>query len=85
MLRNAPAIEVDANQIVSTQEQSARKAAEAWWDNNVGEPHWYDTEVGEVEINRNSVESSLAHGYGQMKLDAITSLVDVIASSFICP
>ena len=76
MLRNAPAIEVEANQIVSTQEQSARKAAEAWWDNNVGEPHWYDTEVGEVEINRNSVESSLAHGYGQMKLDAITSLVD---------
>ena len=29
-----------------------------------------------MEINRNSVESSLAHRYGQMKLDAITSLVD---------
>lgn len=29
----------------------------------------------EVEINKNSIESSLAHRYGQKKLDAITSLV----------
>lgn len=40
---------------------SARKATESWWDKNVGEPVLYDTEVGEIEINRNSVESSLAH------------------------
>jgi hypothetical protein len=36
----------------------------------------YSTEIGEVEINKNSVESSLAHRYSQKKLDAITSLVD---------
>ena len=76
MLRTATAIEVSPNQIVSTKDKSARKVAEEWWDNNVGEAQWYDTEAGEVEINRNSIESSLAHRYGQMKLDAITSLVD---------
>lgn len=76
MLRNAPAIEVEAEQIVSTPELSARKVAERWWDENVPEPVFYDTEVGEVEINKNSVESSLAHRYSQAKLDAITSLVE---------
>ncbi|MBD5172410.1 MAG: hypothetical protein HDT02_04250 [Bacteroidales bacterium] len=76
MLRNTPAIEIGVGQIVATKELSARKAAEQWWDENVSEPAFYDTEVGEVEINKNSVESSLAHKYGQMKLDAITSLID---------
>ncbi len=75
-LRNAPAVEVETGQIVATKKLSARKAAEKWWDENVPEPVFYDTEVGEVEINRNSVESSLAHRYGQAKLDAITSLVE---------
>lgn len=76
MLRNATAIPVAANHIVSTKDKTARKVAEEWWDDNVSDAKWYETEAGEVEINRNSVESSLAHGYGQMKLDAITSLVD---------
>ena len=76
MLRNATAIDVAPNHIVSTKDKTARKAAEEWWDDNVGDAQWYETEAGEVEINRNSIESSLAHGYGQMKLDAITSLVD---------
>ncbi len=76
MLQNATAREVKPNQIVATDTQTARQAAEAWWDDNVGEPALYDTEAGEVEINKNSVESSLAHRYGQRKLDAITSLVD---------
>ena len=71
MLRNAPAVDVAVNQITATKEKSARKVAEEWWDNNVSEPQTYETEVGEVEINRNSVESSLAHRYGQAKLDAI--------------
>lgn len=76
MLRNAEAIDVESGQIVATKEISARKFAEKWWDENVGEPIYYGTEVGEVEINRNSIQSSLAHRYGQMKLDAITSLVE---------
>ena len=76
MLRNASAVDVEVGQIVSTPELSARKVAEKWWDANVPEPVFYDTEVGEVEINKNSVESSLAHRYSQAKLDAITSLVD---------
>ena len=76
MLRNAPAIDVNEGVITSTKELSARKAAEKWWDENVAEPAFYDTEVGEVEISRNSVESSLAHRYGQAKLDALTSLIE---------
>lgn len=76
LLLKAAAIDVAQGQIVATKELSARKAAEKWWDENVVEPAFYDTEVGEVEINKNSIESSLAHQYGQMKLDAITSLID---------
>ncbi len=76
MLRNAPAIDVNEGVITSTKELSARKAAEKWWDENVAEPAFYDTEIGEVEISRNSVESSLAHRYGQAKLDALTSLIE---------
>ena len=76
MLRNSFAIEVQKNIITSTPDISARKAAEKWWDENVAEPVLYNTEVGEVEINKNSVESSLAHRYGQKKLDAITSLIE---------
>ena len=76
MLRNAPTVEVQKNAITSTPELSARKAAEKWWDDNVHEPVLYNTEAGEVEINRNSIESSLAHRYGQKKLDVITSLVE---------
>lgn len=76
MLYNAPVIDVEKDIITSTSELSARKAAEKWWDSNVSEPALYDTEAGEVEINRNSIESSLAHRYGQKKLDAITSLIE---------
>lgn len=76
MLRNAVVTDVESGVITSTKEMTARKAAEKWWDENVQEPAFYDTEIGEVEINRNSVESSLAHRYGQKKLDSITSLVD---------
>ncbi|MBO7281106.1 MAG: hypothetical protein J6V00_08090, partial [Bacteroidaceae bacterium] len=76
MLRNAHAVEVQKDAITSTPEISARKAAELWWDENVGEPALYNTEAGEVEINKNSIESSLAHRYGQKKLDAITSLIE---------
>jgi len=75
-LQKAPAVDVATNQIVATPKMSARKAAEAWWSENVPEPQIYNTEVGEVVINKNSVESSLAHRYGQAKLDAITSLVE---------
>jgi hypothetical protein len=74
ILSEAPAIEVAENQIVATPEMSARKAAEKWWDEHVGGPRTFQTEVGEVDIDRRSIESSLAHRYGQAKLDAITSL-----------
>lgn len=76
MLRDARAVDVQQGVIVATSEMSARKAAEKWWDENVSDTLMYNTEVGEVEINRNSIESSLAHRYGQRKLDAITSLVE---------
>ena len=75
-LLSAPAVNVESNQIVKTEEMSARRAAEKWWREHIGEPLFYDTEVGQVEINENSIGSSLAHRYGQAKLDAITSLKD---------
>ena len=76
MLRNATAVDVEEGLITSTKDLSARKVAVKWWDENVAEPAFYDTEVGEVEISRNSIESSLAHRYGQAKLDALTSLIE---------
>lgn len=81
MLRNAPVIDVAVGQIVRTDKLSARKAAEEWWDENVSEPVFYNTEAGEVEINKKSIESSLAHRYGQAKLDAITSLIEGFENS----
>ena len=75
-LLSAPAVTVESNQIVKAEEMSARRAAEKWWREHIGEPLFYDTEVGQVEINENSIGSSLAHRYGQAKLDAITSLKD---------
>jgi hypothetical protein len=75
-LHNAAAIDVAEGQIVATDELSAREAAEKWWGENVPEPVLYDTEAGEVEINKTSVKDSLAHGYGQAKLDAITALAN---------
>ena len=76
MLRDAVAVDVEEGVIKGSKDISARKAAEKWWDENVSEPAFYDTEVGEVEISRNSIESSLAHRYGQAKLDALTSLIE---------
>ena len=76
LLLSVPAVNVESNQIVKTEEMSARRAAEKWWREHIGEPLFYDTEVGQVEINENSIGSSLAHRYGQAKLDAITSLKD---------
>lgn len=75
-LRNAPAVDVESNQIVKTEHLSARNAAEKWWDEYVSSPLHYQTEIGEVVIDKNSIGSSLAHRYGQAKLDAITSLKD---------
>lgn len=72
----ADAIDVAEGLITRTEELTARQSAEKWWDDNIGEPAYYSTEAGEVEINRGSIENSLAHRYGQMKLDAITSLID---------
>lgn len=74
MLRNAEAIPVEKDVIVSDGELSARKVAEAWWDANVGDPVFYETEAGEVEIAKSSIKDSLSHGYNQAKLDALTSL-----------
>ena len=73
-LVNAPAVDVASGQIVKTDKLSARKAAEQWWGEHVPSPLHYQTEIGEVVIDDNSIGNSLAHRYGQAKLDAITSL-----------
>ncbi len=68
------AVDVESNQIVKTEHLSARKAAEKWWDEHTSSPLHYQTEIGDVVIDNNSIGNSLAHRYGQAKLDAITSL-----------
>ncbi len=74
LLHNAQSIDVASNQIMKTERLTARKAAEAWWDNHISKPLFFDTEVGLVEIDKSSIKDSLSHGYRQEKLDAITSL-----------
>ena len=74
LLQNTPALNVASGQIVKTQNLSARKSAEIWWERNITSPLHYQTEIGDVVININSIGDSLAHGYSQAKLDAITSL-----------
>ena len=76
MLIHATPVDVAKDQIIKTENLSARKVAEQWWRKNIGSPLYYETEIGKVEINENSIQSSLAHRYGQAKLDAITSLKD---------
>lgn len=76
LLRNAEAVNVATGVITAQEGKSARKVAEEWWDKNVGEPVIFDTEAGEVEIDKNSIKDSLAHGYRQEKLDAVTSLAE---------
>ncbi|MDE6536773.1 MAG: N-6 DNA methylase [Muribaculaceae bacterium] len=76
MLHNAEAIPVEKGMITSRDGKSGRKVAEEWWDNHVGEAIFYDTEAGEVGIDKTSVKDSLSHGYSQEKLDAIASLAD---------
>ena len=73
-LMNAPAVDVKSKQIVKKDGTTARQAAEKWWKENIGNSLFYDTEIGKVEINEKSIGTSLAHRYGQPKLDAITSL-----------
>ena len=73
---HATPVDVAKDQIIKTDNLSARKVAEQWWRENIGSPLYYETEIGKVEINENSIQSSLAHRYGQAKLDAITSLKD---------
>lgn len=76
ILIHATPVDVAKDQIIKTENLSARKVAEQWWRKNIGSPLYYETEIGKVEINENSIQSSLAHRYGQAKLDAITSLKD---------
>ena len=76
MLSSAKAIPVTAGQIKTTSENSARKEAEKWWQDHFAEPVDFNTEIGEVRINLSSIKDSLAHGYSQPKLDAITSLAE---------
>ena len=73
-LIKASAVDVESGIIQKKDGLSARKVAEQWWKDNVGEPLYYNTEIGRVEINDNSIKDSLAHRYSQAKLDAITSL-----------
>ena len=69
-------IEVTPNTIQAKDGKSAIKIAEEWAAKELNEPFIANTEVGEVDIDKRSIKDSLGHGYGQEKLDAITSLKD---------
>lgn len=73
-LIKAPAIDVASGVIQKTDELSARKAAEKWWNENIEQPLVFNTEIGDVVIDDKSIKDSLAHKYNQAKLDSITSL-----------
>ena len=73
-LLQSSAVNVEKGLIKKTEGKSARQSAIDWWKENVGEPQSYETEVGVVDIDERSVGDSLAHGYNQAKLDAVTSL-----------
>ena len=74
IINNTEPVDVIKGAIVATDGESVSKAALRWFEENVGKELTYNTEVGTVTINRRSVKNSLAHGYSQTKLDAITSL-----------
>ena len=74
IINNTEPVDVTKGTIVATDGESVSKAALRWFEENVGKELTYNTEVGTVTINRRSVKNSLAHGYSQTKLDAITSL-----------
>ena len=51
MLIHATPVDVAKDQIIKTDNLSARKVAEQWWRENIGSPLYYETEIGKVEIN----------------------------------
>ena len=75
-LQDTEPVSVAENTILASDGESGRKAAMKWYDENIGKELSYNTEIGNVTINRRSIKNSLAHGYSQTKLDAIASLPD---------
>ena len=73
-LENTTPIKAEVGVIKAGNGLTARKAAEKWADNHLNKPLEYDTEAGMVVFDKTSVKNSLAHGYGQVKLDAIPTL-----------
>lgn len=75
-LQNTEPVPVQTGIIRGDRGKKALQEAIEWFKTNIGSPRHYNTEVGEVVIDEQSIRSSLAHRYGQRKLDAITSLFD---------
>ncbi len=73
-LLQAPAVDAVKGLIKKSDGKSARQSALEWWKENVGEARSYDTEIGIVDIDKKSIGDSLAHGYNQVKLDAVATL-----------
>jgi len=54
---------------------SARNAAMSWASSFIPNPKTFHTEIGDLIISKKSISDSLAHGFSQLKLDAITTLL----------
>ena len=67
---------VESGIIKKTDEKSASKVAQEWVEKNFIEPA--NSFIGEVAIKKGNIKDSLAHGFGQDKLDAIPAIKDVL-------
>ena len=69
-------IAATANAIHADTAAAARKMAIEYWKNNYPNGVTISTIIGDVDIDTRSIRDSLAHGIGQKKLDAISTLPD---------
>jgi len=74
-LEETKPIVAQRNSIVARDGVSARNVAMEWAAANLSNPLVVNTEIGDLVINKKSISDSLAHGFGQAKLDAIPTIL----------
>lgn len=83
-LLSATPVKVASHQIVGNKAVKGERALDKainWYADNVGQTITFSTEIGDVIFDEQSIRSSLAHKYGQAKLDALTSIPDGFKSA----
>ena len=75
-IENDVVSEVKSGIIAKTEGKTVSKVAQEWVEENFKTPAM--TSIGEVAVSRRGIKDSLAHGFGQDKLDAIPAIKDVL-------